>query len=229
MRLGAVRWRRIRLTDRMAVVDADELLARRLDRAERLQLFARVDEVPGGRRRMNIRAADEPRDAAAATSRSPQASRVLPRARARPSRRAARAGATACRLCGTARHRRIDPPAIGDGRAGAAMRARVVVPMYTFRKCGSRRSRRGRASESRDDDGRCRKMMSAASRRSPRAWSGRRRVAQRARQTHVTATCHSHREYSGNALPHRDQHDDRARLFLATATAAATAHRRTLR
>src|SRR5687768_18380195 len=71
MRLRTIRWRRIRLADRMTVIDADELLARRLDRAERLQLFAGLDDVPGGRRRMDVRAADEPRDAATATGKQP--------------------------------------------------------------------------------------------------------------------------------------------------------------
>ena len=55
----------------MAVIDADELFTRCLDRAERLQLFARVDDIPGSRRRMYVRAADESRDAAAATSKEP--------------------------------------------------------------------------------------------------------------------------------------------------------------
>ena len=52
----------------MAVIDPDQLLVRRLDRAERLQLFVRVDDVPGGRRRMDVRTTDDPRDPAAATS-----------------------------------------------------------------------------------------------------------------------------------------------------------------
>jgi hypothetical protein len=50
----------------MAVVDRNKLLTRRVDRAEGLQLFAWIDLVARGRRRMHVLAADDARDPAIA-------------------------------------------------------------------------------------------------------------------------------------------------------------------
>ena len=50
----------------MAVIDPDQLLPRRVDRAERPQLLARIDDITGGRRRVNVRAADDTRNPALA-------------------------------------------------------------------------------------------------------------------------------------------------------------------
>src|SRR4030088_1016871 len=45
----------------MAVIDPDQVLTRRVDRAERLQLLAWVDDVTRGGRRMDVRAPDHAR------------------------------------------------------------------------------------------------------------------------------------------------------------------------
>lgn len=46
----------------MAVIDPEQLLARGVDRSERLQLLAWVDDITRGRVRMRVRAPDQPRD-----------------------------------------------------------------------------------------------------------------------------------------------------------------------
>ena len=72
-RVGVVRFRPvgrrgIRLTDGMAVIDAEQLLTRRVHRTECRKLFARVDDIAGRGLRMHVHAADHAGDRAVAPS-----------------------------------------------------------------------------------------------------------------------------------------------------------------